>query len=72
MSKIYVRQKSEERRGHQSELLESEEPKLDLEKEFNSRFSTFRKTIDDQVEKRVAITIARTSGKQKASELCDV
>ncbi|EGG05601.1 uncharacterized protein MELLADRAFT_87865 [Melampsora larici-populina 98AG31] len=62
---------SAERRGHQSEVLESEEPKLDLEKEFNSRFSTFRQTIDDQVEKWIAITIARTSGKEKASELHD-
>ena len=72
LSESFIYQKSAERRGHQSEILESEEPKLDLEKEFNNRFSTFRQTIDDQVKKRIAITVTRTSGKEKASELHDV
>ncbi|KAH9813644.1 hypothetical protein DFH28DRAFT_896151 [Melampsora americana] len=60
-----------EERNHSNVISESEEPKLDLEQEFNSRFSTFRQTIDDQVERRIAMTIARTSGKERASESCD-
>ena len=65
-------QKLAEGLGDQSMITESEEPKLDLEEEFNSRFSAFRKTIDDHVEKQIAITIERKAVQEKTSDVRDL
>ncbi|EGG05726.1 uncharacterized protein MELLADRAFT_87782 [Melampsora larici-populina 98AG31] len=63
--------KSAEGVGDQSMITESEEPKLDLEEEFNSRFSALRKTIDDHVEKQIAITIERNAVQEKKSDVSE-
>ncbi|KAH9820212.1 hypothetical protein DFH28DRAFT_1080032 [Melampsora americana] len=63
--------KSAEGLSEQSMITESEEPKLDLEEEFNNRFSAFRKTIDDHVEKQIAITIERKAVQEKTSDVSE-
>ncbi|KAH9815929.1 hypothetical protein DFH28DRAFT_1082164 [Melampsora americana] len=43
--------------AQQSKLMQIKAPELDLENEFNSRFSAFKKAINDAVKRQVVITI---------------
>ncbi|KAH9811076.1 hypothetical protein DFH28DRAFT_1085239 [Melampsora americana] len=57
--------------AQQSKLMQIEAPELDLEKEFNSRFSAFKKAINDAVERQVVITIERQAIQEKPSDVSE-